>query len=364
MIKQPESNYEIEQFNLEKENFSFLSKLITGAFLNDSTAQVEGASIAFTEETFNTIFGAPSVDRKLFIRAIFKPTNQIVGFLGSIPRDLKIEGKVYKFAIPAWLSVHSKHQRKGIAKSMGKKLFEIGKTAGYDGGFSLHEPEQHGIDISKIVASEEDMPLERLVTLDKFIIRVFDAEKVASVVNIKWYEKLVFKLLQSVKRVNNPRVRNYNPGDIDKMLDVVKEQVDRNQIAIVPNVEDLKWILGNPNVNCVVHENEEGNVDGFILAWEFNLAGFGNKIPFGWLDMVHIHRLSLKEARDLCKLICITSKQRGWIGLQTPYIPYFDSKPFKKAKFIFFTKKITIDIFNLKNIPLPKNVQGFYFDWR
>lgn len=125
MIKQPESNYEIEQFNLEKENFSFLSKLITGAFLNDSTAQVEGASIAFTEETFNTIFGAPSVDRKLFIRAIFKPTNQIVGFLGSIPRDLNIEGKVYKFAIPAWLSVHSKHQRKGIAKSMGKKHLEI-----------------------------------------------------------------------------------------------------------------------------------------------------------------------------------------------------------------------------------------------
>ncbi|MHA1442718.1 MAG: hypothetical protein ACTSPK_12785, partial [Candidatus Heimdallarchaeota archaeon] len=80
-----DSEYLIEQFAIEKENIDDIAKLITQAFLSDETAMQEGATVAFSEETFNTMYGAPSADKELFIRAIHKPTGKIVGFLGGIP---------------------------------------------------------------------------------------------------------------------------------------------------------------------------------------------------------------------------------------------------------------------------------------
>jgi len=363
-LNSSDSEYKIEQFTIEKENFKELSKLITQAFLNDETALEEGATVAFSEETFNTMYGAPSIDKDLFIRAIHKPSGQIVGFLGAIPRNLSINEKIYKFGIPSWLCVHSQHQRKGLARGMGKKLFEIGQKKGYDGGFSFHEPEQHGIDVSTSVSRDLNIPMQRVVTLTHFVIKAFDVDKVATVVRLKWYEKLVFKLFQKFKTITSEHIRTFQEKDIPDMFEIIQEQVKRNQVSIVPELEDLKWMLKNPNVNCVVHEDNDGRVKGFMLAWGFYLAGMGNKIPYGWLDMVHIHRLNTKEASDLANYLCQTSEELGWYGLQTPYIPYFDMKPLKKAKFFFFGNKINLDLFNMKNVPIPEKVESFYFDWR
>ena len=59
---------------------------------------------------------------------------------------MSINGKEYKFAIPAWLCVHPAHQRQGLAKKMAQKLLEIAKREGNEGGYTLHEPKQHGVD--------------------------------------------------------------------------------------------------------------------------------------------------------------------------------------------------------------------------
>lgn len=363
-MNEANSDYVIEQFTIEKENFDELAKLITQAFLSDLTAVKEGASVAFSEETFNTMYGAPSIDKDLFIRTIHKPTGQIVGFLGGIPRNLSIMGKIYKFAVPSWLSVHSDHQRNGLAKGMGKKLFEVGKKLDYDGGFSFHEPDQHGIDVSSAVARDMKIPFQRVITLTKFVIKSFNVNETAKVVRLRWYEKLVFKMFQKYKMINSDRIRKFQEKDIEDMFDIIQEQVKKNDMSIVPEKEDLKWMLSNPGVNCVVHIDENGKVNGFMLAWEFILAGMGNRLPFGWLDMVHIHRLNTKEAGNLGNYLCQTSEELGWGGLQTPYIPYFDMKPLKSAKFFFFGKKINLDLFNMKNVPLPEKVESFYFDWR
>ena len=359
-----DSEYLVEQFTIEKEKFGELSKLITQAFLSDENVMQEGASVAFTEDTFNMMYGAPSVDKDLFIRAIHKPTGQIVGFLGVIPRNLLIDGKVYKFAIPSWLAVHSQHKRKGLAKRMGKKLFEIGMDSDYDGGFSFHEPKQHGIDVSTAVARDKKIPMHRIITLKDFVIKAFDVEKVSTVVRLRWYEKLVFKLFQKYKIVKSDKVRKSQEKDLSDMFEIIQERVNSSQLSIVPELEDLKWMLQNPNVNCVVHEDDKGRVKGFMLAWKFTLAGMGNKLPYGWLDMVHIHRLNTKEASDLANYLCQTSDELGWYGLQTPYIPYFDKKPLKNAKFFFFENIVDFDLFNLKNVPIPEKIDSFYFDWR
>ncbi len=103
---------------------------------------------------------------------------------------------------------------------------------------------------------------------------------------------------------------------------------------------------------------------GFILAWEFNLAGFGYHFPCGWLDIVHIHGLTTREAKELAHFASFSAKKRGWIALQTPYIPYFDPKPLKKAKFIFYPKTLHLDMMLLEDIDFPEKIESFYFDWR
>ena len=193
MASKFEDNYIVERFTLDDSEFNSYAELITKAFLADEAAQTDGASIVFTEQTFRTIFGAPSINRELFVRAIHKPTNEVVGFLGSITKNLTINGEIYKTAIPSWLAVKKEHQRNGIAKSLGKKMFESAREMGYEGGFAFHEPEQRGIDTSTAVARDLNIPLQNLSFMTQFVIRVFDPTATVKVIKVKWYEKLLKK---------------------------------------------------------------------------------------------------------------------------------------------------------------------------
>lgn len=357
-------DYVIEQFTLKENDIKELAQLITESFLEDEAAQEEGASIIFNEETFRTMFTAPSIDRELFLRARYKKTNEIIGFIGMIPREVAYGENKYNFAIPAWLAIHPAHQRKGIGTSLGMKMFHLVKDRGYDGGFSLFEPSQKGFDTAVSALRKLNITYERLVTINQFIIRVFDAEAITKVVKVRWFEKLFFKLKEKIIDAKNPRIRLYHEDDFEDVYALILGIVSKNQVAIVPNKKDVKWVLNRPGVLCVVHENSAGKVDGFIYAWEFLLAGFGNKVPFGWLETVHLYNLSIKQGRDLAAFLCKEAYKMGWKGLQTPFIPYFDPKPLKKANFIFFGKKMFLDFVNIKNVDMPEKVDSFYFDWR
>lgn len=359
-----ESEYIIEQFTLEDKGFDDFSKLITSAFLEDGAAQEEGASIVFNEDTFRMMYGAPSGDRSLFVKAIHKETNEIVGFLGAIPRELKVVDKNYKFVIPSWLCVHSDHQRKGIATALGEKITSICIDAGYVGAFSIFEPEQYGKEISRIVVKKENLIIKRVTSMKNFVIRVLDAKKLAKVVKVKWYEEQAFKFIQGVSKVRSNNIRYFKKSDSDRLFELLMEHVQRNQLSIVPKKEDFEWLLNQPVVLCAVHTTQDDVAEGFILAWEFNLAGFGHHFPCGWLDIVHIHGLTTKEAKKLADFASFSAKKRGWIALQTPFIPYFDPKPLKKAKFIFYPKTLHLDMMLLEDIDFPEEIESFYFDWR
>ncbi|MCF2141836.1 MAG: hypothetical protein K9W44_17425 [Candidatus Lokiarchaeota archaeon] len=359
-----DSDYLVERFTVTPEDFPVLAKLIAESFLNEELTEEMGGTIQFDEQTFNIMFGSPIISRDFFVRTIYKPTNEVVGFLGAIPRAVNMKGKILNYAVPSWAAVHYKHRRKGLAFKMGLKLREIGIEKNVDGGFSIHEPEQHGIDTSKAVARETNLEMIKFALIHQFVVRCFDVTRVASVIKLKWFEKLAFRLFQSVPKNKNPHVRNYRPSDGEQMFLMMHDHIDRNEVSLVRDHDDFLWYLNQPGVNCVVYEDPVGTIKGFILAWKMNLAGFGNSIPFGWLDLVHTYRLNTRETKDLANYLCITSKELGWAGLQTPYIPYFEAKPFKKAKFIFYSKKMSIDVFNLKKFNIPTNVSHFYFDWR
>jgi hypothetical protein len=312
------------------------------------------------------MFGSPYLTKEFNIRAIHKESGKMVGFLGGIHRDVSINGNIYKFGVPAWASVHYDHQKKGLATAMGVEIMKAAHEAGYDGGFSEFDMDDNGYKIFDAVFRQFDFETQTILTMKKFIVRAFDVKKLATVIKLKNIEQLALSFLQRIQKVSNPRVRKIQPDDFERVYELLQDHTERNEMAIVRDKDDFLWYIQQPGINCVVHEDENGLVDGFILAWKFYLAGLGNAIPFGWLDLVHIHRLSNKEATDLCRYLCVSCKGLGWYGLQTPYIPYFDSKPFKRAKFIFYPKVLSISTFNFKphEVKIPKKVKSFYFDWR
>jgi len=359
-----QSDYVVEQFSLQKENLDEFANILTETFLSDPAALEEGAVITFTKESFDFFFNTPITDPNLFVRVIHKPTNKIVGFLGNLPRNISMMGKVYKFVNPGWISVLPSHRRKGLATLMGRKFLELIIKEGYDGAFAVFEPEQHGKDIARIVTNENEMDQRTIFYTKKFIVRAFDEKKIAEVVKMKWFEKLAFKLMKGVKPVKNPSVRLSKEKDTEQIYNLLLEHIERNDIAVVHDKEYIKMLVNHRLFLCAIHEDDNGAIDGLIGAWEFLLSGFGKSYPFGWLDMVHTHKLSTRDAKDMCNFLCYSAKERGWMGIQTPYFPYFDAKPLKKAKFIFYGKRLFLDIAKLKDIEIPDKIESIFFDWR
>lgn len=358
------SDYKIEQFSLHKEDLEEFAKILTDTFLSDPAALEEGAVITFTKESFDLFFNTPITDPSLFIRVIHKPSNKIVGFIGNFTRKISIKGKVYNFVNPGWISVLPSHRRKGLATLMGRKFLELIKEEGYDGGFAVFEPEQHGKDIARIVTDENEMEQRTIFYTKKFIVRAFCEKKLAEVVKLRWFEILAFRIMKGVKQIKNPSIRLSEEKDTEQIYNLLLEHVDRNDIAVVHDKDYIKMLVNHHLFLCAVHEDENGAIDGLIGAWEFLLSGFGKSHPFGWLDMVHTHKLSLEDATDMCRFFCHSAKERGWAGIQTPYFPYFDPKPLKKAKFIFYGKKLFLDIAKLKDIEIPDKIETVFFDWR
>ncbi|TFG18989.1 MAG: GNAT family N-acetyltransferase [Promethearchaeota archaeon] len=357
-----DNEYLIERFDFNLEDIYKYLEIVRTAFFHHK--HDDGGTILFDEQTFGIMFGSPYQRRDLFVKATHKKTGQIVGFVGAIPRNLHYNGKVYKFGVPAWLSVHPEHQKKGLARAMGYKILEYGAEQGYDGAFVEFDLEDHGIDAWESIFREKHYEIHELMKMKQFIVRVFDVEKLSTAMKLAKMEKFALKFLQKIPKVNNARIRKGTPEDHERIFELLQDHMQRNELSVVREKNDFLWYLEQPGVLTVVHEDDSGIVDGFLIAWKFQLAGFGNIIDFGWMDGVHIHRLTTKDARDLCKFFSRVAYEAGWVGIQSPYLPYFDSKPFKKAKFIFYPKIMQITLLRYKPTPIPKKVKSFYFDWR
>ncbi len=361
-MKDLSDEYLIERFDFNLDDIHEYLEIVRNAFFHHKLD--EGGTILFDKQTFGIMFGSPFQRRDLFVKAVHKETGQIVGFVGAIPRHLSYKGKEYKFGVPAWLSVHYEHQRKGLSRAMGLKILEYGASQGYDGAFVEFDLDDHGIDSWNSIFRGKNYELHDLLKMKKFIVRVFDVERLSSAMKLAKIEKFALKLLQKVPEVNNPRIRLGTPEDHERIFELLDDHKERNELSVIRNKDDFLWYLSQPGVITVVHEDISGIVDGFIIAWKFQLAGFGNVVDFGWMDGVHTNRLSLKDATDLCKFFSKTAKDLGWAGIQSPYIPYFNSKPFKRAKFIFYPKTMLISLLRYRPLPIPKEVKSFYFDWR
>ncbi len=235
------ADYTVERFSLANADIGEISSLISATFEHHGLEQ--GGSIAFDEVTFRLIFGSPHADAELFVRAVHLPSGKLVGFLGGIPRTLSVTGKVRRFAVPAWASVHWEHQRQGLALAMGRELLRAARERGYDGGIAMFEPEAHGIDTARAVMREASLELSELCVVKRFLIRVLECPRSGA------------RSAPEPRRANRPpraptrsvspklSARRARPEDHERLLELTRDHESRNDIAVVRERDDFLWYL-------------------------------------------------------------------------------------------------------------------------
>jgi len=361
-MAEDDDDYFIEQFSPTTDDIPKLAALINAAFKDPK------GSLGFNDDTFNLMFGSPYTEKDLFVRVFYKPTNELVGFTGAIPRNIVYQGKTYKFGIGTWASVHADHQKKGLGQRMGLKLIDIGKERDYDGGIGTFEPERHGKDAARHVVASTGMPVQDCPPINKMIVRILNLGQIARIVGMKGIERFGLKLLHrppTPMNPPNPRIRIFNPDeDGERIYELMADHVTHNQLSFVREHDDFLWYFHQPGILCIVNENDQRQVDGFLLAWKMMLAGATHEEPFGWMDNVHFYNLTPRDAVDMCKCMCIEARDMGWAGLQMPHLPYFDHHPFRKAGFLLIPRDVFMKLYYYKPVDFPRKITSFYFDWR
>jgi GNAT superfamily N-acetyltransferase len=375
------NEYTVESIELEKENLDSFSDLISQAFLSDDTAQKEGATILFDKITFRRLFGSPHLKDQLNIRVIHQPSGTMVGFMGGLPRDLclnesknnVLQSQHIRLMVPSWAAVHPDHKRNGVGSLMVNKFIEEVSRRDYTHSYAIFEPDQNGKDLGKSIA-DRNTSIETMIwfNINWFIIRIFDITAIKKVMKLKSYESLIIKLISPTrtpapKSAKENTIRLYQAKDKERLFELISEYRTTKKASIIKNKDDFNWYLDQPGIICCVHEDHTGTVNGFVLGWEFNFAGFGNIIPFGWLDLINVDHLSKKKAKDLMRFFNVQAKKSGWKGIQTPYIPYFPIKPFLGANYLPFPKKMFVQIFGFKNADstfFKKAPKSCFLDWR
>lgn len=355
------AEYAFERLSLRQANLVELAALVSAVF--ESHGREHGGSVAFTPETFSFLFASPHADPDLFVRAVHVPSGSTVGFLGGIPRRVALGDRVLNLGVPAWLAVHPAHRRRGIAVELGTRLLEIAREKGYDGGLAMFEPEAHGIDTARAVAKRARLHFHELATVRLFVVRALDVARIRRVTSLRLHERVVLRALERAPMPGRRGIRLARDSDGPRLFELAGELRALSDLGLVLGLEDFVWYLRQPSVITVVHEDERGEVDGFVTAWEILLAGFGQREAFGWLDQVCTHRLGRLVAADLARALVVEASRRGWAGLQTPLFPYFDPTPFYLARFVPHPKSLVVTLLSIEDMAIVRP-ETLYLDWR
>jgi hypothetical protein len=62
--------------------------------------------------------------------------------------------------------------------------------------------------------------------------------------------------------------------------------------------------------------------------------------------------------------LALEARNRGWAGLQTPLIPYFDPRPFYRARFVPYPKKLVVVLMPFGDAPWTGAATRLHLDWR
>ena len=263
-------------------------------------------------------------------------SRRIIGFGLVMPRMMMVHGEgPHFFAYGSLITVDHEFQRQGIARAIWEKAAATGRSLGVKGSLALVEDGSKGLK-----TLDKDL-LDHVLTLwthQYAYIRPLEVGDLVRYVNMKWYERIVLRLLQGVAPVDDRRIRDVRPADhkgVQALLNGFSKGLD---LARVWDLEELALYYANPVIRGKVLE-VGGEVRAVVNAAivPFSIKGHVGTIAI--LENLHYEGIPPADQRLLVRAL-LNDLKTAHVAFATDFaIGYSSPHPIRSNRFVRYDRK-------------------------
>jgi GNAT superfamily N-acetyltransferase len=301
-----------------------LSGITIEAFRGDLEGLEKMAHTAWRDEYGIESF--PNLYRPEFLRFVFDRIadknhliaayrgDEIVSFMGNLPRRYSIEGKIYRGVYTCLLVTRKELLRKGIAQALIDRALELNKEARYDLSiYALEKGHRSTQLVKKLEATGNPVYWLRR---NYVIARIFDLNRVATSEGLKTWERAAIRVIgvQKVpKKKEEVPVRVYRTDDRDRCLDLLNRYAEKISLALIWDKEELGIELDYPDVSQTLVYEKNGRVEGLINFIYHDHLGHTRE-RWAWINHVAYPALSPSEQRRFIGAFLCYIRDAGCLG--------------------------------------------------
>lgn len=277
-----------------------------------------------------------------FWLAIEAGSRRIIGFAIGMPRMITIHGEgPYFFGYASLITVDLKFQRQGIAKAIADRSMPTVKNLGLKGWFAVVEEGSKGLKPLPKELTDHKVPLW---THEHAYIRPLAMRDFGRYVKMKWYERMVARLLQGVAPVNDPRVRDVRPADYPSVAALLNGYSRTLDLGRVWDLDELTRYYANPIIRGKVFE-AGGMVQAVVNAAVVPFSAKGRTRKIAILENLHYERIPYPDQRLLVRALLHELKALD-VACATDFaIGYNSLRPMRSNRFLKYRRKMTLYFF-------------------
>ncbi|MCR4395532.1 MAG: GNAT family N-acetyltransferase [Candidatus Saccharicenans sp.] len=258
-----------------------------------------------------------AADPKHFVAAY--RGDEILAFLGNIPRTFHYQGKNYRAILSCLLVSRQEYARQGLAQAVIKEAVRINlEIAHYD--FALLYLES-GHRSSRLIEKfrAEGQPLQFLKKMS-VLGRVLELDRVAYSEGLKCWEKAAIKIW-GAHRLPKPDLgrdlvlEEFQESDLPAAMNLLNQYAGKVELARVwLGLEELKKEILYPGVSSTLAIKKEGRLVALLNYLEHEHLGQSPE-RWAWLNHLYLDSLEPAEKIQVINRFLLHLFSRGIVGV-------------------------------------------------
>ncbi|HAR37012.1 MAG TPA: hypothetical protein DCR87_08995 [Acidobacteria bacterium] len=283
-------------------------------------------------------------DPKHFVAAY--KGNEILAFLGNIPRTFHYQGKNYRAILSCLLVSRKEYARRGLAQAVIREAVRINQEiALYD--FALLYLES-GHRSSRLVDKfkTEGQPLQFLKKMS-VLGRVLELDRVAYSENLKAWERAAIKIwgahrLPEADWSGDLVLEEFQEADLPAAVGLLNRYAGKVELARVwLGPEELKKEILHPGVSSTLAVKKEGRLVGLLNYLEHDHLGRSLE-RWAWLNHLYLDSLTPAEKRQVINRFLHYLYSRGMVGVVEWSKGYYSQGFLYRSRFFPYFRHVNL----------------------
>lgn len=301
-------------------------------------------------------------DQKHFVAAY--KGEEILAFLGNIPRVFHYQGKNYRAILSCLLVSRQEYARRGLAQAVINEAVRINlEIAHYD--FALLYLES-GHRSSRLIEKfkTEGYPLRFLKKMS-VLGRVLDLDRVAYSENLKVWEKAAIKIW-GAHRLPEPDwsgelvLEEFQEADLPAAINLLNQYAGKVDLARVwLDPEELKREILYPGVSSTLALKKEGRLVALLNYLEHDHLGRSRE-RWAWLNHLYLDSLQPAEKLQVINNFLHHLASRGIVGVVEWNKGYYPQGFLYRSRFFPYFRHVNLWSWVFNSGLVFKPVKGVY----